>query len=79
MPRRSCLYEICGNVVVLSKGIHSSLELDLPSNAHNIAEKYSCNSQSKACVMGESEDCTTGKILNFDGFGGKKDVKFFKW
>ena len=65
--------------VLLSKGIHSSLELELPSNAHSIVEKYSCNSHSNACMMGKCEDCTPDKILNIDGFDGKKDVKFFKW
>ena len=29
--------------------------------------------------MGECEDCTPEKILNVDGFDGKKDVKVFKW
>ena len=65
-------------MVLLSKGIHSSLELELPSNTHSIVEKYSCNSHSKACMMGECEDCTPDKILNVDGFDGNKDVKFFK-
>ena len=27
----------------------------------------------------ENEDFTPDKILNVDGFNGKKDVKFFKW
>ena len=66
-------------MVLLSKGIHSSLELELPSNTHSIVEKYSCNSHSKACMMGECEDCTPDKTLNVDGFDGNKDVKFFKW
>ena len=30
-------------------------------------------------MMGECEDCTPDKILNVDGFDGKKDVKVFKW
>ena len=29
-------------------------------------------------MMGKCEDCTTDKILNGDGFDGKKDVRFFK-
>ena len=29
--------------------------------------------------MGECEDCNPDKVLNVDGFDGKKDVKFFKW
>ena len=29
--------------------------------------------------MGECEDCTPDKILNVDGFDGKKDVKSFKY
>ena len=66
-------------MVLLSKGIPSSLELELPSTPHSIVEKYSCNSQSKAYMIGEYEDCTLDKILNVDGFDGKKDVKFFKW
>ena len=51
----------------------------MASNVHSIVEKYSCNSHSKACIIRECEDCTSDKILNFDGFDGKKDVKFFKW
>ena len=74
-----CLCEIYENVLLLSKGIDSSLLLELASNAHSIAVKYSCNSHSKACMIGECEDCTPYKILNVDGFYGKKDVKFFKW
>ena len=30
-------------------------------------------------MMGECEDFTPDKILNVDGFHGKKNVKFFKW
>ena len=78
IPQTSCLCEICEKVVLLSKGIYRSLELELPSNTHTTAEKYSCNSHSKACMMGECEDSTPDKILNVDGFDGKKDVKFFK-
>ena len=51
IPQASCLCEICENVVLLSKGIHSSLQMELPSNAHSIAEKHSCNSHSKAYMM----------------------------
>ena len=29
--------------------------------------------------MEECEDCTPDKILNVDGFHGKKDEKFFRW
>ena len=79
IPQTSFLYEICENVVLLSKGIHSSLEFELPSNAHSIVEKYSCNSHSKASMMGECEDCAPDKILDVDDFDGKIDAKFFKW
>ena len=61
IPQTSCLCEICENVVLLSKGIHNSLELELPSNAHSIVEKHLYNSHSKACMMGECEDCTQTK------------------
>ena len=60
-------------MVLFSKG------LQMASNVHSTVEKYSCNSHSKACIIRECEDCTSDKILNFDGFDGKKDVKFFKW
>ena len=79
ISQTSCLCEICENVVLLSKGIHDSLELQLTSNAYSIVEKYSYNSHSKTCMMGECEDCTPDKFLNVDGFNGKKDVKLFKW
>ena len=65
-------------MVLLSKGIHSSHELELASNAHSTVEKYSSNSHSKACMMGECEDCTPDKIWNVDGLDVKKDIKVFQ-
>ena len=49
-------------MVLLSKGIHSSHDLELASNAHSTVEKYSSNTHSKACTMGECEDRTPDKI-----------------
>ena len=73
IPQTLCLCEICECMVLFSKG------LQMASNVHSVVEKYSCNSHSKACIIRECENCTSGKILNVDGFDGKKDVKFFKW
>ena len=36
IPQTSWLCEICENLVLLSKGIYSSLELELRSNPHSI-------------------------------------------
>ena len=52
---------------------------DTRERGTTIVEKYSWNSHSKACMMGECEDFTPDEILNVDGFHGKKDVKLFKW
>ena len=50
-------------MVLLSKGIHISFELELPSNAHRTLAWWE----------------NVKKILNLDGFDGKKDVTFIKW
>ena len=47
IPHATCLFEICENAVSFMQGLNKSLpkELNLPSNLHDIVEKFSCDSK----------------------------------
>ena len=49
IPHSSCLCEVCENACLLAKGINKSLGVTLPTNPHELVERYSCDS-SNACM-----------------------------
>lgn len=46
-PQSSCLHELCENACLLAQEINNSRNFHLPTNPHDLAEKYACNSDSK--------------------------------
>ena len=63
IPQASCLCEICEKVCLMAKGINKSCKQSIPTNPHDIVERYSCNSTSKTCRMG---DCTDSSNFELD-------------
>lgn len=51
-PHVTCLCEICENVTLLAKGINKSIKSDLPTNPHDIVERFPCDSSLDICMQG---------------------------
>ena len=76
IPQSSCLCEVCENVVLLSKGINKALISDekaLPTNPHELVEKFSCDSSSRICMFENCEKCNTSQ-LSIDDFKNAENV-----
>ena len=43
IPHGSCLCDICENCVLLAKGLNKKLEEPLPTNPHDLVEKFACD------------------------------------
>ncbi|XP_066916722.1 uncharacterized protein [Clytia hemisphaerica] len=52
----SCLCEVCENACLLAKGVNKSLKLKLPTNPHDLVEKYSCGRESN-CMNNQCKNC----------------------
>ena len=95
IPHVTCLCEICENVTLLAKGLNKSIKSDLPTNPHDIVERYSCDSSSEICMEGECILCEEmmEDLQNIDSDSNSGDVseesdesdesepsiKFMKW
>lgn len=66
IPHGSCLCEICENATLLAKALNKVLENPIPSNPHDLVEKFACNLSLKKCASSQCEQCST-----FD-FGPRK-------
>ena len=62
IPHGSCLCEICENCVLLSKGLSPKFEQPLPTNPHDLVEKFACNLEDKACAMDRCLTCCAAEI-----------------
>jgi len=60
IPHATCLCEICENAVYFLKAINQCLpkESPLPSNPHNIVERFSCDAANPACMTSSCSDCS---------------------
>ena len=43
IPHGSCLCKMCGNFVSHAKGLNTRLLCPLPTNPHELIERFSCN------------------------------------
>ena len=59
IPHGSCLCEICENTTLLAKGLNKVLENSIPSNPHDLVEKFACNLSLKQCALSQCEQCST--------------------
>lgn len=66
IPHGFCLCEICENATLLAKALNKVLENPIPSNPHDLVEKFACNLSLKKCASSQCEQCST-----FD-FGPRK-------
>ena len=84
--------DICENCVLLAKGLNKKLEGPLPTNPHDLVEKFAYDLNIKKCALNQCESCSSH---NFE-FGLEKDhadlgspeseeetdgdkVKYFSW
>ena len=51
IPQSSCLCEICENTTLLARGLNKALETSLPTNPHDVVEKYTCNLSTTTCAL----------------------------
>ena len=81
IPHATRLCEICENAVFLMQGLNKSLpkELNLPSNPHDIVEKFSFDSNNQDCMNSEYNSCKLPqKIAESEAFE-TDDIKFDEW
>ena len=62
IPHGSCLCEICENCVLLAKGLNTRLLRPLPTNPHDLIERFSCNLEEIGCVMDRCSTCCVAEI-----------------
>ena len=58
----SCLCEICENCVLLGKGLNTRLLCPLPTNPHELINRFLCNVQEINCVMDRCPTCYGAEI-----------------
>ena len=60
IPHATCLCEICENAVYFLKAVNQCLpkESSLPSNPHDIVERFSCDSANPTCMTSGCSDCS---------------------
>ena len=79
ISQSSCLWEICENILLLSKGIASSAKIALANNAQLLIEDFSCNTQSTGCMQSTCVNCSVLE-LNMDDFhNNKESITFHQW
>ena len=62
IPHGSCLCEICENCVLLAKGLNNRLLRPLPTNPHDLIERFSCNLEEIECVLDRCPICRVAEI-----------------
>ena len=58
----SYLCEICENCVLFAKGLNTRLLCPLPTNPHELIERFSCKLQEIDCVMDRCPNCCVTEI-----------------
>ena len=77
IPHSSCLCEICENVVYLAKSLSQNGN-ELPTNPHDLLEKFSCDSSNRKCMYtNECDICSVA--VNVDDFKRSDERSFYKW
>ena len=63
IPHSSCLCDVCENASLLAQGIaRKGVDGVVPTNPHEIVEKFSCDSSNNECMSGECHDCNVSRI-----------------
>ena len=79
IPQSSCLWEICKNILLLSKGIALSAKIALANNVQSLIEDFSCNTQSTECMYSTCVNCSD-LALNMDDFhSNKESITSHQW
>ena len=63
IPETSCICEVCENAEMMAKGMRKS-KPSHPVNAHDIVERYSCDSDDPDCMKSICPTCQI--ISSFD-------------
>ena len=53
---------MCENCVLLAKGLNNRLLRPLPTNPHDLIERFSCNLKEINCVMDRCAICPVAEI-----------------
>ena len=66
IPHATCLCEVCENCVLLVKGFDKCKNISetLPTNPHDLVEKYACDSNLKDCMRNICTVCNTDECIN---------------
>ena len=82
ISQSSCLWEICENILLLSKGIASSAKIALANNVQLLIEDFSCNTQSTKCIECMHSTCVNCFDLElnmYDFHENKESITFHQW
>ena len=63
IPETSCLCEVYENAAMMAKALRKE-KSGHPTNAHDIVEKYSCDSNDPKCMKDICEECEPTKIID---------------
>ena len=66
IPHATCLCEVCENCILLVKGFNKCKNISetLPTNPHDLVEKYACDSNLKDCLRNICTVCNTDECIN---------------
>ena len=62
IPYGSYLCEACENACILAKEINKSRNVHLPTDLHDLVEKYGSNSDSKHCMYENFDKCIINRF-----------------
>ena len=85
IPHATSLCEICENAVYFMKGLNNWLPKSseqLPTNPHDIDERFSCDSTLEDCMNSKCADCksrTGNEIIGDRNRNGKSTFSFNEW
>ena len=77
----SCLCEICENVCFVAKALNKKIKSCnmMPTDPNSIAEKYTCDSSSRACMFSGNEYCYFTGVAMEEFLDDCNAVEYFEW
>ena len=87
--QNTCLHEICENTSLLGKGLNNAYKSNnVPFDPHSIVEKYSCDSESRECMLNSCDECKHHRLTmddvetnedNSDSDSETNMVRYYQW
>ena len=88
IPQNTCLCEICENTSLMGKGLNNAgTSKEVPVDPHSLVEKYSCDSESRQCMLNSCDEfrhhgLTVNDVENGDDSVSDSEtnmVRYYQW